>query len=157
MTMFRNWDPFREFDRLFDDVSRAFGRSPLAQRALPGQSTEEGGALQQRSHLPAVDIHEDAERVSVRVDLPGVKKNDVQVDIDNGVLSIRAERKSERTEDRGKVHLEERVHGVYQRSFRLPDYVDGDKCKAKFEDGVLSLTLPKREESRPKRISVDVK
>ncbi|TAM43767.1 MAG: Hsp20 family protein [Gammaproteobacteria bacterium] len=107
--------------------------------------------------VPAMDIREREHEYIVRTDLPGVKKEDIDVTLENGVLTIIAESKSETEEkEDGRLLRQERRYGRYVRSLRLGTQVDSAKLKANYKDGVLELTLPKAEEMKPKKISVDV-
>ncbi len=107
--------------------------------------------------VPAMDIREREHEYVVRTDLPGVNKEDINITLENGVLTITAESKSEKEEkEDGRVLRQERRYGRYVRSLRLGTQVDSAKLKANYKDGVLELTLPKAEEMKPKKISVDV-
>ncbi len=107
--------------------------------------------------VPALDIREREHEYVVHTDLPGVKKEDIDVTLENGVLTIAAESKSETEEkEDGRLLRQERRYGRYVRSLRLGTQVDSAKLKANYKDGVLELILPKAEEAKPKKISVDV-
>lgn len=106
---------------------------------------------------PAIDIREREHDYVVHTDLPGVKKEDIDVNLENGVLTITAESRSEaREEQDGRLLRQERRYGRYQRSLRLGNQVDAGKVQASYRDGVLELVLPKAEEVKPKKISVNV-
>ena len=139
------WDPFREMEALLDRYSRS------AERPLPpGESRQgEGG-----DWMPVVDIEEADGDFVVKVELPGVEKDDVQVNIENGVLTIKGEKKS-RSEDK-KRHRVECVYGSFMRSFTLPQDVDVEKVEAAYKNGILNLTIPKQEQAKPKQIEVKV-
>lgn len=135
----------REMNRLFDDVFRGFGM-PLSRR-LQGEGA---GVLQ-----PDVDVSETDKEIRVCADLPGVSDSDVHVELNEDVLNIRADRRQERKEDREDFHVTERSYGTFQRSLRLPSSIDADKVEASFENGVLTVIIPKTEESqRSRRIAV---
>jgi HSP20 family protein len=143
------WDPFRELEELRKDFDRFFSRAPLS---LWGEelATTTGVAF-----LP-VDIKEESDAIVIKADLPGVKKEDIDVRVDGNLLTIKAEKKfEEKEEEKDRYHRIERYYGVFQRSFTLPDRVDPEKMKARYEDGVLILTLPKRPEAKPKTIRVE--
>ncbi len=107
--------------------------------------------------VPAVDVSEDNNGYVVRAELPGVKKEDIDVSLEDGVLTINAETKSESEEKDGeRVIRQERRYGKYSRSLRLGTQVDQGKVKANYKDGILELALPKSEAVKPKRIAVDV-
>lgn len=105
---------------------------------------------------PATDITEDAHGFSVKVELPGVKKDDVKITMENGVLTVRGEKKQEKESKKDSVHRVERMYGTFQRSFTLPSSVRSEKIEATFADGILAIALPKAEGARPKQIDVKV-
>jgi len=140
-------DPFltlhREMNRLFDDVARGGG-------AQGGQSGQGGGLL-----APHMDVSETDKELRIAAELPGVDEKDVEVALNDDVLTIRAEKKQQRKEEREGVHLSERSYGTFQRTLRLPYQVDPDKVEARFENGVLHVTLPKTApQDRSRRISI---
>ena len=141
----RGFDPFELAQREFDSMlSRFFGS-----RAFDRDS----GVLAPY----AVDIREDADHIYVEAELPGFAKEDVDITLENQTLTISAERKEERKEGdekKGELLLHERRYSRFQRSFTLPPTVDESKCDAKLHDGVLTITLDKREESKPRKITV---
>lgn len=107
--------------------------------------------------IPAVDVSEDDEHFVVRAELPGVKKEDIDVTLEGGVLTITAEHKAEQEKKEGERYIrQERRYGKYMRSLRLGAEIDESKIKATYKDGVLELMLPKSETMKPKRIAVDV-
>jgi HSP20 family protein len=105
---------------------------------------------------PAMDVYEDRENFYVKAELPGMKKEDINISLHNGALSISGERKSETTHEDSASHRTERFFGRFQRSVSLPSAVAADKVKAQYKDGVLTVTLPKTEEAKPKQIDVNV-
>lgn len=110
-----------------------------------------------RDLIPAVDVSENDDHFTVHAEIPGVKKEDINVTYENGVLTVSAETKSESQEKQGeRVIRQERRYGKYMRSLRLGADIDESKIKAAYKDGVVEITLPKAEEVKPKRISVDV-
>ncbi|NUN71176.1 MAG: Hsp20/alpha crystallin family protein [Bacteroidetes bacterium] len=115
------------------------------------------GGFSRRDWYPAVDITENAERYVLNAELPGMAKEDVQVTLENNVLTIRGEKKGTTEEKQGDVHRIERRFGSFERSFTLPSTVDVNKIDAQYKDGVLSLTLPKAEEAKPRAIDVKVR
>jgi HSP20 family protein len=134
-----------EFNRLFN---RFFGEGG----ELPTRG--EQGELPYRTWAPSVDISEDQNNYFVNAELPGVKKEDVNVYVENERLFIEGERKHESEEgsDGKDYHRVERFYGKFQRSFRLPKAVDPNKIEANFEDGILKVAIPKTEEAKPKQI-----
>ncbi len=141
----RRWDPFREMERLTERMERLF------EEFFPTVRREE-----EREYLwaPAVDVYENDKAYIVEVDLPGLKKEDVKVTLQNNVLTIQGERRLTREEKGVDYHRQERFYGKFLRSFTLPETVDADKVSAEFKDGVLRLTLPKREPSAGRVIEV---
>jgi HSP20 family protein len=101
-----------------------------------------------------VDIAEDDESFVVTAEVPGAKPEDVTVEVHEGVLTLRGEKKSEREEKREHARYVERTYGSFSRSFRLPDNADGERVGATFKDGVLSLQIPKREEAKPRTVHI---
>lgn len=139
-------DPFltlhREMNRLFDDVLRE-------------GSASSGGDRSAAMLAPSIDVSENEGEITVHAEMPGVAENDIDVQIHEDVLTIRAEKRHQRKEDRGGLHFSERSFGHYQRALRLPVAVDPDKVQARFDNGVLTVTLPKAaQEQRTKRIQV---
>jgi HSP20 family protein len=110
-----------------------------------------------RATAPAMDIYQTDDAVIVKTGLPGMKPEDVQVSVANGVLTIRGEVKEEKEEKEKTYHLRERRYGSFTRSVALPNNVNPDKSEAEFEDGVLTLTLPKAEEAKAKTITIKAK
>jgi HSP20 family protein len=127
-----------EIDRLFENPLAEFGRtSPLFS-----------------GWAPALDIHEDKDNVYVRAELPGMKKEDIDLSLHGGTLSISGERKSEEKSKDAEVYRSERFFGRFQRTVTLPSPVAVDQVKAQYKDGILTVTLPKSEEAKPKQIEV---
>ncbi len=140
------WDPWREMEDLFDRYSRASG--------LPRAGSQEPLATQDWS--PRVDIAETDDAFVIKAEIPEVKKEDVHVTVENGVMTLRGERRQEKEEKGKKFHRIERMYGSFSRSFTLPENVDSARIKASFKDGVLNLQLPKTTKSKPKSISVSI-
>jgi HSP20 family protein len=105
---------------------------------------------------PALDVYEDKDNFVVKAELPGMKKEDIDVSLHDGSLSISGERKSEEKWENAEVYRAERFFGRFQRTVALPSSVDAAKIKAQYKDGVLTVTLPKAEEAKPKQIDVQV-
>lgn len=157
MTMLTRWNPLakkngtavipmeRDFDRFFGEMDRAF-----RDVAIPviGWNVD--------TSAPAADVVETADAITVRMDLPGHEAKDIHVKVENDVLTVRSERKSEKQEKGETSHRSERSYGLYARSFVLPATVDAQKAEARYENGVLSVTLPKREDAKPRAIAVRV-
>ena len=143
------WNPYRELEEVTEQLNRMFGR-PAARR-------ENGKELLTVADwIPIVDISETESAYVIKAELPDVKKEDVKVTVQEGVLTIQGERKQEKEEKGLKYHRVERSYGRFVRSFTLPDYVDDTKVKAEFKEGILNLHLPKSEKTQPKAIEVKV-
>lgn len=139
-----HFDPFAAFrsemDRLFDSFFGG-GRAPAAPRGFEPAAWF-GGALS-----PSVDVAETDGALTVTAELPGMAPGDVELSMRNGMLTLKGEKKHEAERKEGEVHISERRYGAFQRSFALPESVDADKASAKFENGVLTVTLPKKPEA----------
>ena len=105
---------------------------------------------------PALDVHEDKNSFIIRTELPGLKREDIEVSLHDGALVISGERKGEKVEEGVEVHRQERYYGKFQRALTLPTPVAADKITAQYKDGVLTVMLPKVEEAKPKKIDVSV-
>lgn len=146
------WDPFRELEELQERLGSVFGtRLPLIKYG--GEESERLGLT---TWAPRVDITEDDKEYIVEAELPGMKKDEVKVTIENGVLSISGERKAEKEEKGKKYHRVERSYGSFTRSFTLPDTSSADKISADFKDGMLKIHVPKSEKAQTKPIEVKV-
>lgn len=119
-------------------------------------SRESGEDIREGLWQPAVDIYENAEAVVMKVEIPGVDQKDVEVKIEENMLVLRGERRQEESVQKENYHRIERYYGTFQRSFSLPSNIDQEKVKASYDKGVLTLTLPKRPENKPKQITVEI-
>jgi HSP20 family protein len=144
------WDPFKELDELNKRLSMIFGRAPVRKE---GEKEE---AMTVAEWAPLVDIVEDEKEYLIKAELPEVKREDVKVSVEEGVLTVSGERKFEKEEKGKKYHRIERAYGRYARSFTLPDDADPSKVTAEFKDGVLRVRLPKSEKAKPKSIEIKV-
>jgi HSP20 family protein len=145
------WDPFRELEEMSDRLNRMITRPGSAQSA--GQAKE---VMTVADWSPTVDISETEVEYAIKAELPEVKKEDVKVTVEDGVLTLQGERKQGKEEKGKKYHRVERSYGRFVRSFTLPDSVDESKVKAEYTDGVLHLHLPKSEKAKPKQIDVKI-
>jgi HSP20 family protein len=136
------WSPLTQ---LRDHVNRLFDLG------FPARSTEAFG-----NWSPALDAFEDKDKYTVCVELPGLKKEDISVTVDNGILTISGERKSEKEVDEGTLHRSERFYGRFSRSVSLPSAVKASGVGATYRDGILKVEIPKAEEAKPKNIEVKV-
>lgn len=143
------WNPFKEMESMLERYTQATGRG------LGTSSLDTDMGLAEWS--PSVDIEENDDSYMVRADLPGVSKEDIEVRLDNGVLSISGEKKVEKETGKGsKQHRTERFHGTFSRRFSLPSAIDADRVNADYKQGVLSLTIPKVEVEKSKKIDIKV-
>jgi HSP20 family protein len=146
------WEPFRDLvgyqdrmSRLFEDSFRGIARGPAEDDwALGG------------SWAPAVDIYEHEGNLVLKAELPGIEAKNVDIRLENNVLTLRGERHFDGEVKRESYHRVERSYGTFSRSFTLPSVVDQEKIKAEYKDGVLRVTLPKKDEAKPKQISISV-
>ncbi len=145
------WDPFRELEEMSDRLNRMITRPGTAQTAAQGKEV-----MTVADWAPTVDISETEAEYAIKAELPEVKKEDVKVTVEDGVLTLQGERKQEKEEKGKKYHRIERSYGRFVRSFTLPDSVDESKVKAEYTDGVLHLHLPKSEKAKPKQIDVKI-
>ena len=141
------WEPFRELEELQNRLSTIVSRAPRA-------NGREDMTL--ADWVPIADITEDDKEYLIKAELPDMKKEDVKVTVENGVLTISGERKLEKEEKNKKYHRVERAYGRFVRSFSLPDDADPNGVQAEFKDGVLAVHLPKNEKAQPKQIDVKV-
>lgn len=139
------WDPYREFNTFADRLSRVLSQ------ATPRNRDEE---MSLGTWLPPVDIAEDKDRITMTAELPGFKDDQIQIQMEGGVLTLRGERKFEEEKEGRNFHRVERSYGQFVRSFTLPNNVDRDQIKASFSDGLLHIELPKREEAKPRQIKI---
>jgi HSP20 family protein len=136
------WDPFRELEALQENVNKLFQETmgkPFRESASP------------RSWSPAVDVLEDENKIVVQAELPGMKRDDINVELSGDTLTIRGERKLDNKENYVRI---ERTYGPFQRSFTIGVPIKSDELKANYKDGILEIIIPKAEEIRPKRIEI---
>ena len=146
------WEPFRDLVTIQDRMNRIFED---AFRGASRPRTEEDWALG-GTWAPVVDIYENEGNLVLKAELPGIDPKDVDVRVENNVLTLRGERKFESEASREQYHRVERAYGKFSRSFTLPNVVDTANIKAEFKDGLLRVVMPKREEAKPKQISISV-
>ena len=150
MSTVPRWDPFGEIDDLQNRLSTIFGRAPVKKE---GDKRE---ALTVAEWAPLVDIVEDDKDYVIKAELPGLKKEEIKVGVQDDVLTISGERKYEKEEKDKKFHRIERAYGSFMRSFTIPEDSDGEKVSAEFKDGILRVHLPKTEKVKPKQVEVKV-
>jgi HSP20 family protein len=147
--------PLRRMTSLRDEVDSLFN---LAFGRLVDAKPENGQGLQlMEGWFPAVDVYEDKDNLLVKAELPGLKKEDIQISLDNGNLTLSGERKQEEKHQDADVYRSERWAGRFHRSVSLPCRVESEKIKATYNEGVLTITLPKAEDAKPKQIPISVK
>ena len=143
------WSPFREFEDLFNRYGRLNNG-----RLVRGESSDDARQIEWR---PAANISETDSEYLIKAELPEVDKKDVEVSVHDGIISIKGERRLEKTDDSEQTHRIEFCYGSFARSFSLPADVDDSKINAESKDGVLTVHLPKTEIQKPKAIEVQVK
>ncbi len=146
MTTIARFEPFRGFATLQDQVNRLFNDS--------FRTHGEESAL--TTWAPAVDIYETPNELVVKADLPDVNEKDIDIRVENNLLTIRGERKVEKSVSEENFLRVERTYGSFSRSFSLPNTVNAEAIGADYKNGVLTVTLPKREESKPRQVKVNV-
>jgi len=139
------WDPYREIASLQDRLNRAFGGYG---------NRERDDEMQLAAWAPPVDIAEEKDRILITAELPGFKESEIEIQTENGMLTLRGERKFEKETDGKSYHRVERSYGQFVRSFSLPNNVDREKIQATFRDGLLQVELPKREDAKPRTIRI---
>ncbi len=144
MAITTRWEPFRDLARLQDEMSRIFD----------DRLYKSGG--ESVGWTPAADVFEDQDGLSIRFDLAGVDPKDVDIRFENGVLTLKGERKLENEDKRDLYHRVELAYGTFTRSFSLPGTVDAEKIRAEAKNGLLTVFLPKRSEAKPRAIQVKV-
>ena len=144
MTLVR-WDPFREVAALQERMNRAFGDvyGRSATEDLSGRWT------------PAVDIYESPDALVLKAELPDMKREDIHITVENGMLTLSGERRADSDVRQEQYHRVERSYGAFSRSFSLPATVDGGRASAEYKNGVLTVKLPRREDAKPKQINIE--
>jgi HSP20 family protein len=140
------WEPARELHSLQQEMNRLFGS------VFDPQSTGGGGGR----WIPAMDLVEEGDHYVLRADLPGLSEDDVKVELEDNVLTISGERKSEHEERKDGYYRVERAAGKFSRSLTLPEGVDPESVQAHFKNGVLEVRVPKPEERKPRRVAISV-
>lgn len=143
------WEPFRDFVSLQDRMNRLFDESYRGAARGADDDWALGG-----SWAPAVDIYEQNGNIELKAELPGIDPKDVDIRVENNVLTLRGQRSLDNDVKRESYHRVERAYGAFSRSFTLPTVVDTEKILAEYKDGVLRLVLPKKEEAKPRQIQI---
>jgi len=144
MAIIRWWDTTGDINNLHHHMNRIFGET------LDASSTADDGTWR-----PAVDIFETEQEIVLKVEVPGLTTEQVNVEVDEGTLHLKGERKIEKDVNEENCHRIERAYGCFHRAFILPDSVDPEKVRAELKDGVLDIRLGKREQAKPKQIQVN--
>jgi len=148
MANITRWDPFSELTSLQDRFNQLFSQPFGVGGRIPEQS------LASANFMPPVDVFEDDHAITLQAELPGIRENDLNVRLDNNVLTISGERKFEHEDKKDNFHRIERSYGRFTRSFTLPSSVDPENVNAEFENGVLKVAIPKREEWKSRQIKI---
>src|SRR5437763_17173692 len=146
MTVLTRFEPYREFTTLQDRLNRLFRDS----------WNDNQDALGTSSVSPAVDVYEDEHNVTLKLEVPGIDENDLDIRVENSTLTVHGERKFEKEEKEENFRRVERQYGSFTRSFTLPQTVDSENVSAHYDKGVLKISLPKKAEAKPKQIKVNV-
>ncbi|MFZ0272763.1 MAG: Hsp20/alpha crystallin family protein [Acidobacteriaceae bacterium] len=141
------WDPFRDVLALQNRMNSIFQEY---------NRNQNDGDLVTAAFVPPVDIYEDEHKIVLKLEVPGMKENDLDIQLENNVLTVRGERKFEKEEKEENFHRVERRYGTFYRSFTIPNTVNAESVKASYEAGVLRVELEKRAEAKPKQIKVQV-
>src|SRR6202167_5568246 len=147
MTVITRWDPLREFATIQDRMNRLFRDS------YGNEGREE--ALSNTAFAPPVDVYEDEHGVTLKIEVPGIDENDIDVRIENNTLTVHGERKFEKEEKEENYRRVERQYGSFTRTFSLPNTVDQESVQADYDKGVLKVKLTKKAEAKPKQIKVN--
>ena len=150
MKALKRWNPFKEMEEIQDRLTSLWDHFPTH------RSRSEEESLAPYGWSPMVDIVEDNNEYLIKADLPEVKKSEISVTVENGLLKIRGERKYESEDKSRTYHRVERSYGKFERNFSIPGDADGAKISAEFKDGVLMVHLPKDEKAKPKAVDVKV-
>ena len=140
------WTPFKQLSSLRDEIDRLF-ESPAWREGTQFSS----------GWIPPVDVFEDKDNLVVKAELPGMKRENIEISLHDGVLTLSGERKSEEKHSDAETYRSERFLGRFQRTVTLPTTVNADKVQATYKDGVLTITLPKADDAKPRRIEINTK
>ena len=151
MPMLTRWDPFRELNALQDRMNRLLQDSFSGQPSARGEESLVSGAF-----IPPVDVYEDEHNIVLKMEVPGIDQKDIDLRVENNLMTVRGERKFEKDEKEENFQRVERRYGAFVRSFTLPNTVDTDNVNADYENGVLKITLAKKAEAKPKQIKVNI-
>ena len=144
----RDWAPFQDLVTIQDRLNNLFEDT---------MGYKDDKSLASTTWKPLVDIFEDEQAITIKAELPEIDEKDIHINLDNNMLTIKGERKLEKEERRESYHRVERYYGSFQRSFELPATVDRDNIVAGYDKGVLKIVLPKKEDTKPKTVKIEIK
>lgn len=144
------WDPFRDLEAIQNEMNKLFDSSLL-------RWGDRGVGLLEGAWSPAIDIYDSKDNIMVKADIPGMKKDEIHVSVHGDTLIIKGEKKQEKETKEKDFVRTERFYGSFNRAIRLPAEVDVSGVSASYKNGVLELVLPKKEESKPKQLKIDIK
>lgn len=144
------WNPVSELEKLQQDMGRLFDFSF-------SRWPERDSGLLEGLWSPAIDIYDSKDHLMVKADIPGLSKDEIEVSVHGDTLTLKGEKKKEEEVKEKDFVRSERFYGAFHRAIKLPVAVDSDRVKASYKNGVLELTLPKKEDAKPKQIQIDVK
>lgn len=146
------WDPFRDLVSIQDELNRLFGRTYGAEPRLGAAELTRAGAT--GSWVPPLDVFETGDKLVVKVELPGIEPEAVEVSVEDSTLTVSGSREFQHETEEQNYHRIERRYGAFSRSLRLPQTADAERVDARFDRGVLTIEVPKREEAKPRRIEI---
>ena len=148
MTILTRWEPIREMAALQDRISRLWSEQF---NSLSGDESLNAG-----SFVPPVDVYEDEHGIQLKMEVPGINEKDIDIRLENNVLTVTGERKIENEEKQENFHRVERRYGTFSRSFTLPNTVDNESVTASYDKGLLKISLGKRADAKPRQIKVNI-
>jgi HSP20 family protein len=148
MNALSRWQPFRELTSLQERVNQLFSE------AFPGMETSPTSALGSTWFAPRTDVYEEDDRIVLEMEAPGVREEDINITLENNMLTVTGERKFEEGRKQDRYQRVERYYGNFSRSFTLPATVDPNSVEAKYENGILRVTMTKKAEAKPRQIKV---
>ena len=144
----RDWAPFQDLVTIQDRLNNLFEDT---------MGYKDDKSLASTTWKPMVDIFEDEQAITIKAELPEIDEKDIQINLDNNMLTIKGERKLEKEEKKESYHRVERYYGSFQRSFELPTTADLDNIAASYDRGVLKIVLPKKENNKPRKVQIEIK
>ena len=151
MTLLTRWEPFRELASLQNRMGRLMNEVNEPFSSLTGDESLNAG-----SFVPPVDVYEDEQGIQLKMEVPGIDEKNIDIRLENNVLTVSGERKIEEEEKQENFHRIERRYGTFSRSFTLPNTVDNDSVSANYDKGLLTISLGKRADAKPKQIKVNI-